>query len=58
MLDDKKRLELDQSIAFFVDFVPTTWRRLYVRLVEEGFTEQQALELVKTYIMANCGTVK
>lgn len=58
MLDDKKRLEFDQQIAVFVEFMPITWRQLYVRLNEEGFTERQSLELVKAYIMAECGLSK
>lgn len=52
MLDDKKRAELDQAIQAVSEFLPPMWRRLYVELVAAKFTELQALELVKTYIMA------
>ena len=56
MIDDKKRAELDQGLALMLDFFPVQWRQLYLRLIEEGFQETQALELVKTYIKASCGT--
>lgn len=56
MIDDQKRAELDQGLALMLDFFPTQWRQLYLRLIEEGFQETQSLELVKTYIKASCGT--
>ena len=56
MLDAKKRAALDQGLALMLDFFPVQWRQLYLRLIEEGFQEPQALELVKTYIKASCGT--
>jgi len=56
MIDAKKRAELDQGMALMLDYFPAQWRQLYLRLMEEGFQELQALELVKTYIKASCGT--
>lgn len=56
MIDDKKRAELDQSLSLMLDFLPVQWRQLYLRLIAEGFQETQALELVKIYIKAICGT--
>jgi hypothetical protein len=53
MIDAKKRAELDQSLALMLEFYPIQWRQMYLRLVEEGFNETQALELVKTYIKAS-----
>ena len=55
MLNDEKRRELDQAMAAICEFLPPVWRQLYVKLVEEQFTRQQAFELVKTYVMATCG---
>ena len=33
-----------------VEVTVPLWRNLYLGLVKEGFTEQQAFELLKTYI--------
>lgn len=50
----EQRAAIDQSTAVFNDYMPTMWRQLYLRLVEEGFTEPQAFELLKTYVTASC----
>lgn len=42
--------ELDQSIATIVEMFPIMWWGLYNGCVKQGFTEYQALELVKAYI--------
>jgi len=34
--------------------LPPMWRVLYTRAVAEGFTEAEALELVKVYILSQC----
>lgn len=57
MLDDKKRAELDQNLAAMLEYFPVQWRQLYLRLIEEGFEEPQALDLLKTYIKATCSTI-
>ena len=51
-MDPKQRAEFDQNMALMLDFVPTAWWQLYVRLIAEGFTESQAMDLVKTYVTA------
>lgn len=43
----------DQSFALVADMLPAFWWRLYKSLVAQGFAEAQALDLLKTYIMAN-----
>ena len=53
MLDDRKRAELDQASAALTEAFPPLWRNLYLRCVEEGFAEEEALALVKAYIIAN-----
>lgn len=45
----------DQAAAFLGDNYPPLWKRLYDNCVKEGFTEAQAMDLVRTYIFANCG---
>lgn len=55
MINDKQRAEFDQASATFADTFPPMWRRLYVKLVEENFTEDQALDILKAYIAAAHG---
>ena len=54
MLDDGKRAEFDQTIALLAEIYPNQWRRMYLGLVKEGFTESEAMELLKSYITASC----
>jgi len=53
MLDGSKRAQLDQDMAAIIDVFPPLWRGLFVQLCKEGFTESQAMELVKAYIIGN-----
>ncbi len=46
---------LDQAGALLGDTLPPLWRRLYVGCLSEGFTEQQAMSLVETYIRGMTG---
>ena len=50
MLDPEKRAMIDQNIAEIAEGWPTVWHKLYLGCVEEGFTELQAMELVKAFI--------
>jgi len=52
MIDDKMRADFDQGIAAMMELWPPMWRQLFDRLKEEGFTEQQAMDLLKTYILS------
>lgn len=51
--DDVSRF--DQSAAFMGDSFPPLWRRLYEGCIAAGFTEEQALALVKVYIFSMAG---
>lgn len=57
--EEAKRLQelskLDQSMQTLVTHFPPLWRQLYLRLVDEGFTEAQAIELLKAYIHSTNG---
>jgi len=44
--------KLDEGVTFSTDYFPRLWRRYFERLIEEGFSETQSLELVKTYIIS------
>lgn len=53
-LDPKEAAKMDQAMAAVTEMFPPLWRGLYTRLVSQGFSEFQALELVKAYITASC----
>lgn len=55
MIDHKKKAELDQEVAAFNEIMPGMWMGLFRSLKGEGFTEIQALELLKTYITSTFG---
>lgn len=44
--------EIDQSIAAMRNLFPRAWRQMYLGAVDAGFTEAQAMDLVKTYILS------
>ena len=47
----KELAAMDQSLKLIVETFPPMWRQLYTNLINEGFTEQQAFELLKTFIL-------
>ncbi len=46
--------ELDESSATLVDMWGPMWRRLYLKLLEEGFNEIESFKLVQTQILSQC----
>ncbi len=52
MLSEKVRAEVEQGIAEFVEVFPSVWHQLFEKCVKEGFSEEQAMDLVKTYILS------
>lgn len=42
--------QLDQNIPMMCDFYATLWYKLYEELLSRGFTSDQSIELVKTFI--------
>lgn len=53
MIDPAKRAELEQNLAMASEVYPCLWYSLYRSLIKEGFESNEALDLVKTYILAN-----
>ena len=47
----KDLAELDQSISECINTFPVMWYGLYEGCVEKGFTKEQAIDLVKTFIL-------
>ena len=52
MIDPKQQADLDQAAAFLAEAIPPTCRSIYTGLIQEGFTEAQAMDLVKTWLMS------
>jgi len=53
MLNEKLRAEIDQATTGLIEVIPPVWRGLFQGCIAEGFTAEQAMELVKAYILAN-----
>lgn len=47
----QKQRQRDEALSIITDHYPSHWRGLYVKCIEEGFDNFQALSLVKTYIL-------
>lgn len=48
--------KLEQCSATVGDMYPPLWRRIYVNLLSEGFNKQQAMSILKVYILAQNST--
>jgi hypothetical protein len=46
--------EIDQARTALLDHYPKMWKGLFDNLKAEGFTEQQALVILLTYITTSC----
>lgn len=54
MINPQKQADLDQAIATVSENFPILWSSIYRGLQQQGFTENQAFELLKVYVMASC----
>lgn len=43
---------IEQAIETVTDNLSSLWHALYRRLLDRGFTETEAMDLLKTYIIA------
>jgi hypothetical protein len=43
----------EQSSTALSDMFPPLWKALYDKCIAEGFTEAQAMELLKVFILSN-----
>ena len=50
MINPKMQSDMDQAMAAMVEMFPPAWRGLYLGLVREGFTEEQAMRLLMAFI--------
>lgn len=46
----KEQAQFDQDVALMLANLPMLWRGLFLKLIEEGFTEAQSLDLTKAFI--------
>jgi hypothetical protein len=53
VIDPSKQVELEQTQAFIVEYLPPLWKQMYCRLLMEGFEETRAYELLRLYILAS-----
>lgn len=47
----KKKAMTEQVMAEIADRMPSFWFRMYSNCIREGFSETQAMDLVKTHIL-------
>ena len=52
--DIANRAALDQAMANVADLFPLMWRRLYLNCKLAGFSDNDSLELVKSFIESGC----
>ena len=55
MMDQNDISRFDQGASFIGDDLPAMWRRLWERMLEVGFSEEQAMVLLQTYIFGTAG---
>lgn len=51
---NEKIRKMDEARTFVVDHYPRLWKGLYTGLVDEGFSETQALRILLTYVSTSC----
>ena len=57
-MDAKNRAELDQAMALMAELLPYHCRLLMEGFTKQGFTRQEALQLIETTIKAMSGGQK
>jgi len=56
--EQMKRLQqVEQATTEVSNMLPPLWHSLYVKCQAEGFTKDESLQLVKTYILTGCKVV-
>lgn len=50
----KESQKFDQGAAFLGDALPALWWRMYNNMLLSGFSEEQAMSLLRTYVKAAC----
>ena len=50
----ERQRKLDEAFTMLHERMPSSWRSIYCRCVEEGFSEYQAMSLIKAHILSQC----
>lgn len=50
--------ETDEARTRLIDEIPEFWFGLFVKMKEVGFTEHQAMEILKTFVSSMTGGIK
>lgn len=53
MINSEKRAKYDQSIAEISEMLPAMWFSMYNGLKKAGFQQNEAFDLLKTYIISS-----
>jgi hypothetical protein len=54
-MENKEIHNLDQAAAMIADTLPPMWKRMYDRLLEEGFDADKAMQILKAYVAGSAG---
>lgn len=54
MIDPKMISDMEQAQEAIVELLPSLWRKMHIKMIKEGFTEEQSIELLKEYIYTTC----
>lgn len=52
VLNENLRAKTEQNIAELGEVLPRMWRQLFLGCCNVGFTPQEAMDILKTYILA------
>jgi hypothetical protein len=50
----KNESEFEQATSYLANQLPSFWKRMYDKCQEQGFSKQESLLLVNTYILSQC----
>ena len=50
----ERKRKLDEALTIIHDILPSSWKSIYDRCIEEGFEKEQAFSILKTYILSQC----
>ncbi len=52
MINDQQRQQIEQQVTQHGELLPRIWRELYLGCIAQDFEPIQAIDLVKTFILA------
>lgn len=55
-MNEKEQSDFEQSVAAIAESYPPMWRRMYLNLLSEGFSKDESMDLLKTFILSMART--